>query len=412
MIKKIILKNFEAHQDSEIEFSDGLNIIVGPSNQGKSSIIRALALVVANRFDKQSVRTGCDFCSVTVETEKGWIKAERGESVNRWTVCKNGQEQKIYHSIGTDTPPETLEILGMEEKSRGDLKELPNIMFQLEKHYMLSEIDGKKATSNIIARMMDEAIGIGGMEELIKDMANDFQSFKKELNSFLSEISEEKGKIMEESIFKEKEDSVKRTKELYIKLEEAERLLEESEIFSKKIAETKSNLSLVKVFLPILCGLERSWEGLNQKAMEYMEISSAAEKQSKLKDLKNILEAFPSLESLFASLLQKTDELEKLEKLAKLIAERKKFPELPFSQEEIEKRFSDLKTKEERIVEASDCLKKARQTFLSKRKAENLWKETSSEYEKVKKEFEELKATFPVCPLCGTEWEKDKHIKE
>ena len=47
MIKKIIMKNFESHENSEIEFSGGLNLIIGQSNQGKSSIVRALALVVA-----------------------------------------------------------------------------------------------------------------------------------------------------------------------------------------------------------------------------------------------------------------------------------------------------------------------------------------------------------------------------
>ncbi len=51
----------------------------------------------------------------------------------------------------------------MGEKNRGDFKEMPNFMFQLDKHYMLSEIDGKKATANMIARMMDNAIGLGGM---------------------------------------------------------------------------------------------------------------------------------------------------------------------------------------------------------------------------------------------------------
>ena len=86
MIKRITLKNFESHEDSTIEFSDGLNLIIGQSNQGKSSIVRALAMVVANRFDRDSVRTGAKYCSVAVETEKGTVTAERGEDTNHWII--------------------------------------------------------------------------------------------------------------------------------------------------------------------------------------------------------------------------------------------------------------------------------------------------------------------------------------
>ena len=149
MIKKMIIKNFESHENSEIEFSDGLNLIIGQSNQGKSSIVRALAVVVANRFDKESVRTGKDFCSITVMTEKGSVTAERGEDTNHWIIETPDGKKKEYRNIGTTTPPEVLTVLGMGERVHGEIKELPNIMFQLEKHYMLSEIDGKKATSEL-----------------------------------------------------------------------------------------------------------------------------------------------------------------------------------------------------------------------------------------------------------------------
>ena len=44
---------------------------------------------------------------------------------------------------------------------------------------MLSEIGDKKATSNMIARMMDNAIGLGGMEDLIKDISTDLLKDKK-----------------------------------------------------------------------------------------------------------------------------------------------------------------------------------------------------------------------------------------
>ena len=47
-IKKIIIDNFQSHEHTEIEFGPGLNVIVGPSDYGKSAVVRALRWVLYN----------------------------------------------------------------------------------------------------------------------------------------------------------------------------------------------------------------------------------------------------------------------------------------------------------------------------------------------------------------------------
>ena len=66
MIKRVTLYNFESHEDTTITFNENLNLIVGISNSGKSSLIRAMGVVVNNNWTKDMVRTGCDFCRVTL----------------------------------------------------------------------------------------------------------------------------------------------------------------------------------------------------------------------------------------------------------------------------------------------------------------------------------------------------------
>lgn len=200
MIKKIVMKNFQSHEDTTIQFCDKLNLIVGMSNSGKSSIIRALSCCVANRWQKEQVRTGCTHCQVQVHTQKGYVRCQRGQGINRWIVF-DGKQQKEYKSIGTTVPQEVPIILGMGQRNRGQIKQMPNFMFQLQKHYMLSEIDGKKATSNLIARMMDNAIGLGGMEDLIKNIATDLTKDKRKLTELTSTISQKKAKIIDDKIF-------------------------------------------------------------------------------------------------------------------------------------------------------------------------------------------------------------------
>ena len=99
MIKKIRIRNFESHEDTTINFQEGFNLIVGKSNSGKSSIIRALNVVVNNDWDKDMVRNGSEFCTITVETEKGFVEVERGEKANRWKCQELNGEIQNYKKI-------------------------------------------------------------------------------------------------------------------------------------------------------------------------------------------------------------------------------------------------------------------------------------------------------------------------
>lgn len=104
MIKSVTIQNFEAHEDTTITFGEGMNSIVGLSNSGKSSCIRALMMVVNNEWSKEMVRNGYDFCRVKIETERGWVEAERGEKVNRWRCKEGDNEAQLFQKVGTSVP--------------------------------------------------------------------------------------------------------------------------------------------------------------------------------------------------------------------------------------------------------------------------------------------------------------------
>jgi len=118
MIKSVSIQNFESHEDTTIHFGEGMNLIVGLSNSGKSAIIRALACVVNNRWEKSMVRTGYEFCRVRVETERGWVECERGEKVNRWRCKEGNNDIQEYKSVGSGVPDLATKILGMGERER------------------------------------------------------------------------------------------------------------------------------------------------------------------------------------------------------------------------------------------------------------------------------------------------------
>jgi AAA15 family ATPase/GTPase len=67
MLKSIEIWNFESHEHTLIDnLSEGLNLICGESNAGKTSIVRALRLVAYNEFDPDSLRVGAKTCKVRV----------------------------------------------------------------------------------------------------------------------------------------------------------------------------------------------------------------------------------------------------------------------------------------------------------------------------------------------------------
>lgn len=47
-LKRVRLENFQSHRNSVIDFDRGLNVIVGPSDSGKSAIIRAIKWALYN----------------------------------------------------------------------------------------------------------------------------------------------------------------------------------------------------------------------------------------------------------------------------------------------------------------------------------------------------------------------------
>ncbi|MBR4315937.1 MAG: hypothetical protein IKP65_03070 [Alphaproteobacteria bacterium] len=94
----------------------------------------------------------------------------------------------------------------------------------------------KKATSNMIARMMDNAIGLGGMEELIKSFSTDLLKDKKWLTDKQNEVMQLKSSVLDKSIFIKYEELMNNINDLY---EKSKKIYDNIEIADKYYVDYK-----------------------------------------------------------------------------------------------------------------------------------------------------------------------------
>lgn len=112
-LKSIELTNFQKHSSLQLDFSSGINVLVGSSQAGKSCIRRAIEWCLFNASIDGIRKEGTKKTSVRIELDNGTvIERTRSSSINRYTLLQNGEE-KIFDSIGKVLPEEIRNAIGI-----------------------------------------------------------------------------------------------------------------------------------------------------------------------------------------------------------------------------------------------------------------------------------------------------------
>ena len=172
-IKKVILENFQSHKYTEIEFDQYLNVIVGPSDHGKTAIIRALKWALFNEPSGDFfIREGEKECSVSLIFSDGTkVKRYRSKTKNAYYLYTNEGEEITFEGFGTNVPEEIMDSTSMRKVNLdSNNSNSINIGEQLEGPFLLSEKNATKA--NAIGRLVGVHIVDDALKDSLKDIRN------------------------------------------------------------------------------------------------------------------------------------------------------------------------------------------------------------------------------------------------
>ncbi|MGV8073174.1 MAG: ATP-binding protein [Syntrophobacteraceae bacterium] len=116
MIKRITVENFMAHKSTALNLAEGVTVITGPNNSGKSALVEAVRSIAQNPPSRTAIRHGEKSAIVRVELESGEIvEWERTEKTALYRIYKAQEDEdasspETYAKFGR-IPPDDIRVL-------------------------------------------------------------------------------------------------------------------------------------------------------------------------------------------------------------------------------------------------------------------------------------------------------------
>ena len=151
MLNSVHITNFESHAHTQVDFSPGVNVVVGLSDMGKSALFRAIQWALFNRPAGDAfIRRGTRNASVSVILDDGddthLVERSKGKSVNHY-----GLDDQTFEAFGQDVPDEIRRAINMD---RGT-----NVQGQMDPMFLLQSSAGE------VARHLNDVAGLDEIDQ-------------------------------------------------------------------------------------------------------------------------------------------------------------------------------------------------------------------------------------------------------
>lgn len=169
-IQEVTIEGYQSHTNSTFRLSPGLTVITGPSDAGKTAIIRALRWFAFNEPTGEAflhtIRNPDGSVKEAVDQVKVSVTFDNGITITK--TRRKGKTTYTHSAFPTawekaEIPPEIKETLGLVKQQYGDFETCLNFAFQLDAPFMLSEsasvgakVLGKLAGTEIVDKSISE----------------------------------------------------------------------------------------------------------------------------------------------------------------------------------------------------------------------------------------------------------------
>mgnify|MGYP001594086453 CR=1 FL=1 len=172
MIQSLTIQNFQSHKNSNLEFCNGINVITGNSNCGKTAILRSLNWLINNRPGglsfKSSFADKKEDCKVSIVINDQTITKTKNTSVNSYEIGSS-----LFDVVGSNVPAEVSALINISDI---------NFQNQFDKHFLLMDSAGE------VGRTINKVVKLDIIDELISNINSKVLSTNKEIEFKKSDV--------------------------------------------------------------------------------------------------------------------------------------------------------------------------------------------------------------------------------
>lgn len=298
-INRVYLENYRVHESLEIEFSKGINLLLGENGKGKSSILEAIGYALfdsglrtnnqkeAIRYGKKSAKIEVDFTGIDNEEYRVVRKIPGGTQLFRGEDVVEGRVEKIR------------ELCGM----KGDMKDIyDNVIVAKQNEFILAFKENATNREKIFNRVFNTDIYTKIYEGFSREVSAKYEKELALVENSIMNISEtlvdskeleEKIEFLEENLKVQKEYEKlleRKTLELKEKMEQLRELeinIREMEMTKESSLQNLENNRAKKIETELLIDESiKAGEIVEKNRVEYEKYQELSEKIVEIKERK------------------------------------------------------------------------------------------------------------------------------